>query len=361
MKALRIKLAQSSANYRREESDRNRMTYPLPPVSTIIGAIHCACKYKELRPMDISIQGNFKSMHREPYTDNCFLNSVFNDRGILVKMANESMISSSYTKVAAAIKSQGNDFRKGITIDVYNSEMLDEYRELLNKRDEIDEYKSNRINPVLELIKKRKKYLATKKKELSKNDDRYERVVMREAEIKKLEKNINEKFKAYKEENYERPYSAFRTLVKSIKYYEILNEVELLIHVKADEEVLKEVLENVYNIKSLGRSEDFVEILDAQIVELEEVTEKIKGKNSAYINYDDFIEKNIEINSKGKSLCGTKYYINKNYTFERKEKKLVRVFEKHKVIYTSNYRAIRPSKNTWVDDINGEKYIVNFI
>lgn len=36
--------------------------------------------------MDISIQGKFESMHKEPYTDYCFLNSTMDDRGILVKM-----------------------------------------------------------------------------------------------------------------------------------------------------------------------------------------------------------------------------------------------------------------------------------
>ena len=39
MKCLRIKLTQSSANYRREETVTNKMTYPLPPMSTVIGAL----------------------------------------------------------------------------------------------------------------------------------------------------------------------------------------------------------------------------------------------------------------------------------------------------------------------------------
>ena len=34
MKALRIKLHQASANYRKEETAENKMTYPLPPIST---------------------------------------------------------------------------------------------------------------------------------------------------------------------------------------------------------------------------------------------------------------------------------------------------------------------------------------
>lgn len=36
MKALRIVLHQDSANYKKEETLDNKMTYPLPPISTII-------------------------------------------------------------------------------------------------------------------------------------------------------------------------------------------------------------------------------------------------------------------------------------------------------------------------------------
>ena len=65
MKCLRIKLTQSSANYRREETVTNKMTYPLPPMSTVIGALHNACGYTETHPMDVSIQGKFESMGKK--------------------------------------------------------------------------------------------------------------------------------------------------------------------------------------------------------------------------------------------------------------------------------------------------------
>lgn len=41
------------------ETIDNKMTYPLPPFSTIIGAIHKACGYQTYHPMDISIQGDY--------------------------------------------------------------------------------------------------------------------------------------------------------------------------------------------------------------------------------------------------------------------------------------------------------------
>ena len=81
-KILRIKLHQN----RKEETINNKMTYPLPPYSTVIGAIHAACGYEEYRPMDISIQGRYESMDQEIYKDLGFLNSVMDDRGVLVKL-----------------------------------------------------------------------------------------------------------------------------------------------------------------------------------------------------------------------------------------------------------------------------------
>ena len=86
MKAFRLVIRQTSANYRKPECVDNKMTYPLPPFSTVIGALHKACGYTEYHPMNVSIQGQYESMHREPYTDYCFLNSLQDDRGILVKM-----------------------------------------------------------------------------------------------------------------------------------------------------------------------------------------------------------------------------------------------------------------------------------
>ena len=155
MKALRIVLTQSSANYKREETIDNKMTYS-PPISTIIGAIHNACSYREYHPMDISVQGKFESMHKEPYTDYCFLNSIFDDRGMLVKMKNESLLSNAFTKVASAKKSQGNSFRKGVTIQVYDEKLLNEYRNLKDLKDKIDEYKNNEYKEKLQEFKNEK-------------------------------------------------------------------------------------------------------------------------------------------------------------------------------------------------------------
>ena len=47
MDVLRIILTQNKANYKKEEVDKNKLTYPLPPFSTVIGALHNACGFYE--------------------------------------------------------------------------------------------------------------------------------------------------------------------------------------------------------------------------------------------------------------------------------------------------------------------------
>ena len=164
MKAFRLIIKQTSANYRKPETIKNKMTYPLPPFSTVIGALHNACGYTEYKEMNLSIQGKYESMHREPYTDYCFLNRLEDDRGILVWLPNASFFSNAFVRVAHTQKSQGNSFRKGVTIQVENQNLLDEYRRLKDLNDSITEFKKTRLNPVLALIKKRKKTLKEKKK-----------------------------------------------------------------------------------------------------------------------------------------------------------------------------------------------------
>ena len=360
MKALRIVLTQSSANYKKEETLDNKMTYPLPPISTIIGAIHNACNYKEYHPMDVSIQGKFESMHKEPYTDYCFLNSVMDDRGILIKMRNESLLSSAFDKVASAKKSQGNSFRKGITIQVYNEELLKEYIELKDLKDKIDNYKKGDFKKALDEIKIEKSQLAAKKKGLDKRSNEFIEIAEKEKEVKAKEKEIKEKQKEYELEQYTKPISKFRSLTTSLKFYEILNNIELIIHVRADEETLKDIEENIYSLKSIGRSEDFVDVKEAKIVTLIEDDDcEVRSEYSAYLNYDDVKGNNIWLDKveSGISISGTKYYLNKNYEIVDGKRK----FQKKKVLYASQYFIEETSENILIDKDEEKEYIVNFI
>lgn len=360
MKALRIVLTQGSANYKKEEALDNKMTYPLPPVSTVIGAIHNACNYKDYHSMDISIQGKFESMHREPYTDYCFLNSVMDDRGMLIKMRNESLLSSAFDKVASAKKSQGNSFRKGITIQVYNEKLLKEYRDLKDLKDRIDNYKKGEFKEILDSIKKEKAYLAGKKKELDKKSDEFLKIASKEKEVKVKEKEVKENQRNYELEQYSKPISKFRSLTTSLKFYEILNNIELVIHVRTDEETLQDIKENIYNLKAIGRSEDFVDVKEAKIVTLlEDYEEEVRSEYSSYLNYEDVINERVMFDNidSGIDVSGTKYYLNKNYKIVDGK----RCFEKKKVLYASQYYIEETSENIFIDKDGEKEYIVNFI
>ncbi|MBU3181654.1 CRISPR-associated protein Cas5 [Clostridium psychrophilum] len=360
MEVLRIILTQSSANYKKEETVLNKMTYPLPPFSTVIGALHSACDYKEYHPMDISIQGKYEAMHKEPYTDYCFLNSIMDDRGILVKMKNQSFLSTAFDRVAKAKASTGNSFKKGITIEVMNKGLLEEYRGLKDLSEKIAKFKKDRIDKVLCLTKKRKKTLVNKKKKCDGNSTMLKLISKREKEIKELEKTIKEKLKQYKTEQYEKPISKFASLTTSLKYYEVLNNVELILHIKSDKNTLTEIKDNIYNLKSIGRSEDFVDVREARFVDVvDEIRDQdeVISEYSAYISYELIKNENINLQSKtGTSADGTKYYLNKNYIIEDNK----RIFEKKKVVYTSDYSAEAGSDTLYFDIGKEKSYIVNF-
>ena len=355
MKALRIVLTQNKAHYRKEETITNKMTYPLPPFSTVIGALHNACGFREYHPMDISIQGKFASMAKQAYTDHCFLNSVMDDRGILVKLKSSNFQSIAFEKVASAMKSQGNSFRKDITIQVHNKELIKEYRELKNLNDELGLFKKNQMKNLKEIFKKRKKSITLKKKKFDKKSNEFKKLANREKEIKNKENLMNEKFKEFENENYTKKVSKYQSLTTSLKFYEILIDVELVIHIKADDEILEKIKDNIYNLKSIGRSEDFVDVTECELVELDkEIEGSIKSKYSAYLNYENVKNENVFFQRKksGIPANGTKYYINKVYNLIEGQRK----FEKKKVLYTSNYRIDEDSENIYADG----KYIVDF-
>ena len=359
MKALRLILTQSSANYKKEEVVDNKMTYPLPPISTIIGALHNICNYHEYKEMDISIQGKYESMHREPYTDYCFLNSVQDDRGVLVKMKNGDLLSNAFERVASAQKPQGNSFRTGKTIMVHNQKLLDEYRDLKDLNDEIDKFNKEKLQKIFELIKKRKKTLADKKKNLDKKSEKYIEVINREKEIKELEKEIKTKRDQFKEKNYTTPISQYRSLTTSLKFYEILDNITLILHVRASDEVLQDILDHIYDLRSLGRSEDTVNVENAEIVDLLEDTDEdeIYSQYSSYLDYDLIKEERIYPYSKKNRISGTRYYLNKNYKIENGK----RIFSKRKVVFTSNYVVEEFGEGLYLDQYGDQAFIVNFL
>ncbi|MBS5909964.1 MAG: type I-B CRISPR-associated protein Cas5b [Paenibacillus macerans] len=62
MNALRLKLYQQTACYKKPYAFKVAETYPLPPHSTVKGMVHAILEAGELIPMQISIQGNYDTL-----------------------------------------------------------------------------------------------------------------------------------------------------------------------------------------------------------------------------------------------------------------------------------------------------------
>ena len=132
MKALRIKLRQNQASYTREETVNNRMTYPLPQFSTVIGVLHNACGYTSYHEMKVSVQGKYRNMQRELYVNHALLNNLEDDRSILIYNQNPDALNTGFIKVAEALKSQGNSFKDKKTIQIFDEDKLEEYISIKN-------------------------------------------------------------------------------------------------------------------------------------------------------------------------------------------------------------------------------------
>lgn len=361
--AIRLVLHQSSANYRRPETFENKMTYPLPPFSTVIGALHKACGYTETHEMDVSIQGRYGSMSRRVYRDYNFLNSTFDDRGILVKMTNESMLSTAFVKVAEA-KKQGSSFEKNTDIKVYQQELLEEYQSLKQKGREVQLQKCEKLKPEVERLKEKKKKIAEHKKQLDKASEEFKSAKEQEESIKKKIREIEKEFSEYERKTFIVPYSRFCVLTTAIKRYEILYDIDLIIHITAkDRRTMEDIYENVYNITSLGRSEDFVEVKEAEWVMLNVCESELESEYPAYLAIENARKQKIFTKDKGMSrqVVGTKYAIPKLYTIGENGQ---RIFDKKKVLYASGYVVddVAEQDGIFVDWLeNGRYYIVNFV
>ena len=348
------------------------MTYPLPFPSTVIGALHTACGYTSYHPMDVSIQGEYTALQEEVYVDHCFLNSTMDDRGILVKVPNGQLLSAQFETVAKAKKSQGNSFKKGITIDVIRPDLLEEYRQLLVKKDELDTFKKTTLaSQLAPLKKKEKEYQAIAKTTPDKAIKQEAKTTIKS--IKAERKGYEETFKRREYEEYTLPMSRFKNLTTSPKRYEVLYDIHLILHVRADEEVLQDIYGSIDNLQSIGRSEDFVNVTNCQWVEVTQdmshVVDPIMSPYSMYVHKEDIAREDEEDNPLGyveieQGNLGTMYYATKKYHIDEHTGK--RTFEKIPVVYVG-VPMIEPSelaenKRVWVDESDGkQRLIVDFL
>ncbi|WP_339010355.1 CRISPR-associated protein Cas5 [Fusobacterium animalis] len=355
MEALRIVLKQSSANYRKAGTIDNKMTYPLPIPATVIGALHNICRYTDYHSMDISIQGNFEAVSKDMYKNITVLNTV-SDRGTLVKMVAPNTVSNAYIEVATATEDNCN-FITEKNIKVKNRELLEEFKNLKTLKEKLDSEKKIKT----EDFKKLKSELRDLKDSLDKKSIEFKTLNEKLKKVREEEKKYIADFEEYEKQVYTDSYSQFRTIVKKPMFYELLNGIFLILHIKSDEQTLKDIENNIFNLQSLGRSEDFVEVVECKIVELQEFDREVKSAEglSTYLNYNDFQEEKIfNLDIDGNIVkSGTKYYLDKSYQIVDGK----REFKKVLALYSNYFKANNSSENVKIDEYNGIKLLVNFI
>ena len=313
MKCLKIELHQTSVCYRKPETVENAMTYPLPPVHTVIGAIHAACGWNKYHDMRVAIQGEYTSMGRRMYKRKVYYNNVQKDRGYFCKMLFPGGLSNAHTIIAEPLNGweQGKrNFLTGAGYKVIRPDLVQEYEELAEKQKEI-------AGEIKELNARKAGISLGSKQELKEIRACIKELRAQEAEIKQKRK-------------------LFFSYENVPSWAEILYDVDLTLHIFCDD--LQEILDNVYNIKCLGRSEDAVSIKSASIVDCDRAQAGAVLHNHVYLNT-------------GATACiknsssGTVYYLNNHYDIVEGK----RIFDKIRCLYTSISAVIRDSDDILID------------
>lgn len=354
-KVLRVELLQPRANYRQLNSIDCRQTYPMPPPSTVIGAIHHACGWKEYHPMNISISAETDGFYEQFFTQ-VSPHAKTNDRGILIKTEYPNMLGKSYVEVAE----QGvPDVVTGENNVILDSELYSEYKQL--------ETDIKTINLEIKAINEKIKSLKKQKKE---NKD-CEFVKTINEFIADEENRLNSKKKELDTKNYN--YDKYMVIFKKFNSYQVLSGVHLYLYLAFETaEDLICAAENAYAIDHIGRNEDKVLILDSQVIELDE---NVAGKKSddniqSYIDVS-LIDDDIVFSYSNFDNGGTVYYLPKDYRiFVGEEAKLLgvpegqRVFNKYWLMNMSKITVdedIDSYENLYFDNTNGTNIVVNLI
>ena len=117
-----------------------------------------------------------------------------------------------------------------------------------------------------------------------------------------------------------------------------------------DPDDYRDIIEHLYDIKSIGRSEDFINI--ESVAELDySVAESGVIKEHTYIPKSEC--KFFEMEG-GKRMNGTVYYLNEQYHLNKKGQ---RIFNKIPCLYTSNVNLKEQGERTFVDE-TGELFVL---
>lgn len=333
-KVIKIKLTQECANYGINEEIDMRNTLPLPAASTVIGAIHKAAGWNEYHKLRVGISGEYDSVVKQTHMANVFLSNCKHDRGTLVKLASGNALSNAYTVIAKALNGKdvdrnNRDFRKRIGFQIFRDDLIDEF---IENRKAI-----NQISVKLKKIKEEKRIEVNKLTELSKKQRRQEY----NEEIKELTKEKN-KLKAIG--------NLFKTLEKTPRYINVLTNVRLTLYICPEtEKDYKEILEHVYDIQSIGRSEDFIDITSIEELEYK----KAKNGNIKEHVYIPKIECN-HYRKNGKTLSGTIMSIKEKWHINEQKQRMFHIIP---CLYASNVQLIEEGECTYKDG-NGDMFVL---
>ena len=314
--------------------------------------------------MNVSVQGKYRNMQREVYLNHTLLKKFDKDRGILIYLKNPNLLSSGFVRVAEAMGSQGeSNFIHRKKIQVYDEEKFQEYINIETVISKAMSDKKKEIDEIEKAWKKEKNKIKDKLKSL---DSKSQEAVELKKTIYKRDNEIKEMEDGRKLEKYEKldePKNHYKLLIKGVQTQEVLYDVELVIHVTADDDTLQDIIANQNNLVCLGRSEDFIELVEIKEVELSSNIDKTYELTDGYsmyvdiskINTDETGDEDYFLTSGGskKPAKGTIYYVSKDYRIEGKK----RVFNKIPCLYSS-YIAIDESSQNALCDIDGG-YIVN--
>lgn len=351
MEVLKIRFKQKNGNYRIPGTLSNRMTYPLPPLSTIIGSIHNCCNWTEYHEMNIGIIGKYDSMTTDLKRIN-YIDKVRTDREMLVKVSNNIYNNSSIKKICRSIGGTGGNFKNEEKTIYFDKEELNKYFNLKTEYENLDNKKKEFDKKIKEI--KKDKTIAKKNKDFNQFNT-----------LEEIENNINtEKEKIIEKMNaLNNEIEQYYLLHNEVCHYEILNNIDLILYVAASEEDLKEIEKNLYNFTSIGRSEDLINIIDSEIIELKEDINQVYRNPTGYNSYiDTDLIKNDKIflndTSETENINATVYRIPKDYKIENGR----RIFNKKKVCYVSDYEVETSCKNVYIDDSDKENiFVVNLL
>jgi len=149
-KAVKLKIYQNMANYKKPTSFQLKESYPLPPYSTVIGMIHNVCEFEKgtYQEMDISIQGKYYSKVNDLQTTYFFAPDKYeNDRP---QNYYEKIIDTKRTK------KNGEKYSTGLTRGLSTVELLTDIELLIHVKPKNE----NLIETIFNSFKYPEKYIS---------------------------------------------------------------------------------------------------------------------------------------------------------------------------------------------------------